>query len=818
MGRGISLKSLNCLNPNEAIMTYNYLGNLNTMRFSKLQTIFTLSGFVLIFISFLSFGVVTASSNSEESWSQMLSYACASGWHWGKEVIFTYGPGACYIYPNAAFESEIFQRFLFVQILISLIVSCILIFIGNRLASTSQKLTYLLLVLAVLRAFPSDALIFLLITTIALWLMRSTLDKERHLVFLLFSTSFMALFALDKFTFALLSSVMSLFVGINALLTRRHKLNLLVPPLFALLFLFGWWVLGQSLSDVGAFLSYSLELSSEFSSAMSLGFISAELICALFIGLFTIVLLSMKMMKEPSVENFCSSACVGITVFLGWKSGFVRHDAHSLQFFALMVFLPFTLLIIFNQTRHFPSVALCYLIAAVSLYGLELAGRGLIKTASEWPKDVARNFHNLAFYPEIVEERKARREWMSQYYKLPIISGIVGNSTIDMIGLEQGILLLNNFNWTPRPLFQGYTAYTSSLQELNTQFINKGDAPEYLLYKNQIVDGRFPMMNDKGVMEALLTKYQPIAYEKGYLLFQKKLTDEAIGSAAGETVLTKRFGENLDLSGFKRDLLYLKVNIQEPFWLKIMTLLYRAPRYYIHVLAEGEHEHFFRVLPKLTEEGFLLSPLVIDETDFINWHAGGPLPVVKSVRITAEYDLPWASRLPNLTAKYFVVPLESRISHSESQAVGNLLDNYYPALLSAPARVTRPFENIVENGTTVMMVHPPGIMSYPVKRGSYILTGKYGILAGAYSEQNLFPTDGAEFSILLKDNDGRKNVLYSVFLNPAQEPADRTQHEFALNIEVPTGGIIELHTDGGPSHNLSSDWTYWKSVKLRSGN
>ncbi|MDD2942074.1 MAG: hypothetical protein PHC51_03820 [bacterium] len=744
----------------------------------------------------------------------MLSYACASGWRWGSDVIFTYGPGACYTYPNAAFDSAVFPRFLIVQILISLFASCILIFTGSRLASAFHQLWFYLLVLVVLRAFPNDALIFLLVTTTVLWLLRSSLRKEQHLIFLLFTTMFMALFALDKFTFALLSCVMSVIVGIHAVVTKKRRVNLLVPPLFMLFFLAGWWLLGQSLSDLGPFLSYSIELSSEFSSTMSLGFIGSELVCTLLVCVLTLLLLLLKIREEPTFEVFCYSICILMTVFLGWKSGFVRHDAHSLQFFALMVFLPFTVLTVFDRIRHLPSLVLCYLIAGISLYGLTLAGEGPLKLAGKWPTEVSGNFHNLVFYPDIVESRKARKAWMSQYYKLPVISGIVGNSTVDMIGLEQGILLLNDFNWKPRPLFQGYTAYTPSLRKLNTSFIQGADAPEYLLYKNQIVDGRFPMMNDKGVMEALLTRYKPIAYEKGYLLFQKKLENEEIGVAADDALFSKNLGENLDLTAFKGERIYLKVKIDQPLWLKLLTLLYRAPRYYIHVIAEGEHEHFFRILPKLAADGFLLSPLVIDETDLINWHTGGSLPVVSSVRVTAEYDLPWLARLSNLSVQYSVVPIKSRSGNGSHTSVSKLLDNYFPALLSGPSRVTRPFENILEDRVTVMMVHPPGAMSYPLESGKYLLTGQYGILAGAYSENNPFPTDGAGFSIILREGSGQETVLYDVLLNPSQVLSSRGPHEFSLDIEASMEGVVELRTTGGPKNELSSDWTYWRGVKL----
>ena len=72
-------------------------------------------------------------------------------------------------------------------------------------------------------------------------------------------------------------------------------------------------------------------------------------------------------------------------------------------------------------------------------------------------------------------------------YNLSMIKDKVGNNTVDIISYEQGVLLLNDLNWHPRPVFQSYSAYNQHLLELNAKFFIGSNAPKFVIYKSIVV-------------------------------------------------------------------------------------------------------------------------------------------------------------------------------------------------------------------------------------------------------------------------------------------------------------------------------------------
>ena len=110
-----------------------------------------------------------------------------------------------------------------------------------------------------------------------------------------------------------------------------------------------------------------------------------------------------------------------------------------------------------------------------------------------------------------------------QQFALPKIRSAVGGSSVDVIGLEQAVVLLNDLNYRPPPVFQGYQACTRKLEELNVAFYRSNQAPEFVLFKLQSIDGRFPTLDNSRVLLDLLHRYQFVLEEDGFLLLQQKI-------------------------------------------------------------------------------------------------------------------------------------------------------------------------------------------------------------------------------------------------------------------------------------------------------
>jgi len=105
-------------------------------------------------------------------------------------------------------------------------------------------------------------------------------------------------------------------------------------------------------------------------------------------------------------------------------------------------------------------------------------------------------------------------------------------------------------------------------------------------------------------------------------------------------------------------------------------------------------------------------------------------------------------------------------------------------------------------------------------KGKYSLTGKFGILAGAYAANNQSPTDGVEFSVTVasKTPNGAR-ILFTQLLNPLSTEQDRGLQQFAVTpFELEQDAELVLHTKPGIANNAQSDWSVWKAVMLRKEN
>jgi hypothetical protein len=136
-----------------------------------------------------------------------------------------------------------------------------------------------------------------------------------------------------------------------------------------------------------------------------------------------------------------------------------------------------------------------------------------------------------------------------------------------------------------------------------------------------------------------------------------------------------------------------------------------------------------------------------------------------------------------------------------------------PQQINSPS----PTQLAFEQEHAVLLVHAPGEVRLPLTKGKYTVTGKFGILAGAYEASNQFPTDGVEFSITVANKvPQEEQILFKRFLNPLAIEQDRGLQQFTItSLELDEDGELVLHTQAGTGNNFQSDWSFWKAVIIK---
>ena len=190
-------------------------------------------------------------------------------------------------------------------------------------------------------------------------------------------------------------------------------------------------------------------------------------------------------------------------------------------------------------------------------------------------------------------------------HALPRVRAEVGDRTIDVFGYEQGIALLNNLNYTPRPIFQGYSVYTPALVNVNTAFYSSARAPDYVLFKYQTIDDRYPALDDAGVLKQVLFNYKPLFEEKGYSLWKRiqpvkpiQLPDPVTTSLA--------FDAECKLPAEER--LWLELDIKKSLRGHILNLFYKPPEVEIRVTDNLGQQISYRLIPSMSSTGFFINP------------------------------------------------------------------------------------------------------------------------------------------------------------------------------------------------------------------
>jgi hypothetical protein len=478
----------------------------------------------------------------------------------------------------------------------------------------------------------------------------------------------LAVLSLVKFTFFILAVVVLVLVSLNILGNKGRWAALRPLALFAAWLSLGWLILGQSLSNLPRYLVGSLRITSGYDAMACQGNMDEVYLALLILATLGAVLLPFSARGLPgawrglgSLRQLSRLGLLGVVVFLQWKHGFTRHDTHSVGFFSFMMLLPFLLPVLFPAYDWAVPLRVRLATACffLSFIGFTMSSEvKWIDYLSSLPDSVVQNWEAVLDPSSLRSKREEERAAKKQEFALPLIKARVGDAPVDIINWEQGVLFLNGMNWRPRPVFQSHAAYTPALLAANAQFFRSADAPEYVLFKLQTIDERFPTLDDGPALLEILRRYRPVLVEKGYLLLERcRGSGEDGGPVMGEVVLEKRvrFGEEVDLRDLPGKYHTLALSIRPSSFGRLRTFLYKPPEVRIRVAtASGVEPPSFRLIPAMAEGGFILSPLLHGLDDFINLydydHTGDN--VVTSFSVTTSGPVSYADEIAVTVKSY----------------------------------------------------------------------------------------------------------------------------------------------------------------------
>ncbi len=375
-------------------------------------------------------------------------------------------------------------------------------------------------------------------------------------------------------------------------------------------FLGGWLASGQTLDGLPPFLWGSVQLLAGYSGAMGVEdptlrrayWGAAVVIVAGALGLRAIG-------RETARAGIAPLALASaFALFLMFKQGFVRMDpGHVTIFFgfalALVSMLPWGPAL---RTR----AALTMALALAVLFGSN--GKDPAAVVNPWTstEDFAQSVrltYDASERSRLIAE--SRQEMYDEYaIRRPVFEALQGGG-VHAVPWEVGAIWAFGLPWRPLTVFQDYTAYTSWLDDRNTDDLDSVRAPDRILQaRATTIDGRLAAWDPPRQSVEILCRYRPVARQSLYRVLWRG--PQRCGPPRTIATVEARWGQTVAVPRVARDELLvvevegLKVRGLE----RIRALLFRPRERWVSMGRQLQ-----RVMPDTATDGLLLrAPVGLD--------------------------------------------------------------------------------------------------------------------------------------------------------------------------------------------------------------
>lgn len=594
---------------------------MNSLTYDKSgRTIYFVLFWVIFVATFYISGLEGATPDVlDASWQVAIEYAFVNGLHFGRDIIFTYGPLGFLV-------SDVSQAHL-------IIFRAAFAFIWTAIVAYSAISAARLMPVAVRWFFITWILVFsaysgieyYLYSVLAYGVLLVLFTVRRSSLIIISVLICFAFLALIKFTMLLAVVAVVVICTLVKVVERQWREAVLLPVGLLVFFVSAWCAVGQELSLLVPWLEGGIEMASGHTAAMSNGenapvlyFVITAMV--LFVG--TAGLALRATIRDSA--RFGMFICIILFAFLTWKQGVIRPDSVHVP----CLFIPFPLLLCFmyvaplqafeNDSRARIAVLGLAMVSIVCLSGMVFQNKDFIReTIIYWPTTIKAKLQCIGNLltgradKVYIAQKNPSQNWAPD---LPRVRAIVGTERIDVMNCRQWVAIANGLNYSPRPIIQGYPTYTPFLINLNKQFLSNEAAPAFVLLAMETIDDRFPTLDDSGALASLLHHYRPVISEQSYLLLQRQ--HEVPLQLEQVFRRTLRFGEKLNVTSWAGETLFMSVEIKPSLTLKLRRLLYREPRINIRVQSGGE-DFTFRFIPAMASVPFIVSPLLGSNNDVL---------------------------------------------------------------------------------------------------------------------------------------------------------------------------------------------------------
>ena len=581
------------------------------------------------------------------SWQYALNEAIARHLVFGQDIVFTFGPLAPVytgMYHPATDWIMVFGSALFGAGL------CI----GLALLAYPRRLL-LLLILPILmvvnrNAVPLDAAFIVLpFVLLALIVRVCNSDDECQLrltpgttVGVAVVVCAVAILPLVKGSFAL-TAFCSIALSLLVLLRRSRSAAICFAILILTTVSTAWTATGQPIAALPTYFLSQGPIISGYTQAMCLNGSTTELLVYSGVAISLAVIFYQQFARRFLDTGMIALVLLGVTLFVGFKSGFVRHDGHALIAAGVVALTGYSLSLLLK-----PAAGVVALILSIFGWGyIEHMESGLdFRTVTQ------RIEHSLVHTYEGIRTRiLAPRELNVQFERANAairaqqpITPIDG--TVDVYSYDLATIFAHQLNWDPRPIFQSYSVYNTALDTRNRNHLESAAAPRNILFAVQPIDNRLPALEDASSWPALLTDYKISGFDASRLRLKRVDQSDSNRQVFGPemTAIPARVHTSIELPNVPGPL-WAKIDLSPTLFGRVMEFILKIPQVQMTLTLQDGRVVRRRYIPAMGQSGFLISPYIETTEDFALLAAGVyETNRVRSVQIELPSTRFWSSR------------------------------------------------------------------------------------------------------------------------------------------------------------------------------
>ena len=621
-------------------------------------------GIVLAIVILIPFAPSFPRSGPDHSWQFAMNMATAYHLRFGKDVIFTLGPLASVYTHLYSPETDS------LMIVASLVVTFALA-AGLVLIARPTTLPWLLLLPLIVSQLVSPYLqldsLFIILPFLLLCACENSSKHSRvGLVAVILLAIASGMLPLIKGSATLSVVVCTLLSGI-ALWRHSRGTAIGVAAVAVSALIIAWICSGQILTDLPSYFFSQQPIIAGYTDAMSWpGTATNGNLIELLVYVAVACLLIWFTWRWTNAWRL--TAALALTLFVCWKAGFVRHDAHALIAATGLFLCGY---VIFLRTGHLRGIAVLalgfggWLVIAWSYIDFsptEVFGR-TVNALSTSSIGAMQRLIDPQHLKQQFSEAVAR---IAQEHPLPPFSG-----TVDLYTANLSVLLASGARWVPRPVIQSYYAYTPALLDLNKHHLLTA-APSRIYFNLEAIDGRYPSLEGGASWPTLLSNYAITGFADDYTILQRREVPNSLKIDKPILAGPQMLGKTIAISVLDQPV-WAEIDIRPTLLGRLISTLYKAPQLSIVVKYLDGTSRTFRFVAGLGKTGFLLSPTVGSAREFAALQSTAPQAIL-GAKYPTEFAILGTSGTGLLWEKSFDVTL-SPINLVADPQVDDLLLN-----------------------------------------------------------------------------------------------------------------------------------------------